>query len=367
MAMAGIGHNRPPGYIPERRWIRVHEDWRDHPLVGRGLMVRPRQGWPKHNDRGPKVRTFNKGEAFEDLMFLARWKAGMVAVNGAEEYLEIGQLFGAVTFLAERWNWSDKTVGVWLFNLEKEGLIVRETKRAKGTAKANGNGDGEGIDAERAKGKGKGKVNASSFAPSVITICNYAVIQGLEQQISEYCQMQKGQREWQRDDLEKVNGNGEGKGQSEGQELTDRDKQTDIKTTPESRGGARMSARDPFGLNPYEKAAEIQRGATGSIELSGGKRAEWLELFNHDAIELELALKEVATAIQSNSTTPLQAQVERLLAKEARYRRERESRSEKRASRTSPANGRPGAAPTGMSIDERLRLERERKAQERQQ
>jgi len=360
MAMAGIGHNQPPGLTSTKRWIKVYTDeWREHPLIGKGLQVRPRGGW------GDRTRTYNRGEAFEDLMFMARWKAGSVEINGHDEWLEVGQLFGAVAYLEERWNWSAKTIRTWLRNLEEEGIITRAKERAK----ARGNGKGEGNGAINGNGSGtqkcKGNYNPAQFSPSVITICNYSIIQSLQDQIEVYVQEAKGQRQGQRQGHthEPAQGQREGQrdGNPEGQEI-----QTDIHTdnNPSESGGRE---KDPFGLNPYEQASPIQRGKAGEIVLSDVKRSEWLELFNHDAIELELALKEVATAIQSNSTTPLQAQVERLLAKEARYRRERESRSQKRvANRTPSATGKT-AHPSGMSIDERLRIERERKAQERQQ
>lgn len=355
MTMAGIGHNRPPGLIPSGRYIAVHtEAWRDHPLVGKGLQVRPRGGW------GERKRTYNRGEAFEDLMFMARWKAGSVTINGQEEWLDVGQLFGSVSFLEERWNWSAKTVRTWLKNLEDEGLIVRATERAKGRGNGEGKGFAASLGPQNGNGKGEGFSTSSKFAPTVITICNYREIQDIKGLISAYCDIAKWQREGQgqgqRPETQQGQREGQREGNSKGREI-----QTDIQTDNNPSGARAHEKRDPFGLNQYEATAAITLGDGGEIVLTAAKRAEWLGLFNHDAIELELALKQVAAEVQVNSTTPLQTQVERSLSKEARYRRERESRSEKRATSREAS---PFAKPKVMSMDERLRLERERKAQE---
>lgn len=365
MNMAGIGHNRPPGFIPSKRWIRAYSDYVDHPLVGHGQQVRPRGGW------GDKRRTKSRYEAWEDLQFLARYKAGMVEVNGREEWLEVGQLFGAVSFLEERWNWSTKSIRNWLRKLEEEGLIVRSQPSENPMGKLNGELKGElggKLEGEQ-KGEQKGKLNRPSekIAPTIITLCNYSVIQGIEDLITVYVETQKGQTNGQTEGQAQGQAEGQTKGQTKGQQI-----HTDIHTGLDNRDDSRVRAKtrekdpDPFDLNPWRKSESVQRAPDGTLTLANGKRAEWLKQFEDDA-DLDLSLKQIADKIQPNSIKTIEVQVEAQLARIIQDRRDKDRRYQRAVDNGSKQRTITRNAPEkGMSIDERLRLERERKAQETQ-
>lgn len=64
----------------------------------------------------------------------------------------------------------------------------------------------------------------------------------------------------------------------------------------------------------------------GKLTLVNGTRTEWLALFDNDAVSLDLALREAAGEVQPNSRTGLRLQVERLLARKVRDKRDRDAR-----------------------------------------
>ena len=101
-------------YSNPGNWIAVSRDLRDHPLVGAGKPVKPadcrRQAW-------------SRMEAWIDLLCLAQYKAARIINKGEVQILGVGQLMGARSFLAARWNWTDKTVRHFLNVLEANGMI----------------------------------------------------------------------------------------------------------------------------------------------------------------------------------------------------------------------------------------------------
>jgi hypothetical protein len=137
--MTGIGHNNPP---PENGggWIAIARGMRSHWLVGFGQPVKP-----DDESRGAHSRA----EAFIDLIMECRYCAGTVSNGGVKMLLEPGQLVGAVSWLASRWNWTPQTVRTFLDKLEDDGMISRATP---GTEKHN-----------MQRGK----------QATVITLCNY--------------------------------------------------------------------------------------------------------------------------------------------------------------------------------------------------
>lgn len=88
-------------------------------------------------------------EAWMDLLMECRYEAGSVMNGGRRMQLLPGQLLGAVSWLAARWNWTPKTVRGFLDKLENDGMIDASPM---------------GVD----EGKQKGK------QATVLTICNYA-------------------------------------------------------------------------------------------------------------------------------------------------------------------------------------------------
>ena len=79
--------------------------------------------------------------------------------NGRKMRLDPGQLIGATSWLAHRWNWTPKTVRVFLLKLEAEGMISRTAPSP------------EEIYGESGHGRYKGKY------ASVISICKYSQYQ----------------------------------------------------------------------------------------------------------------------------------------------------------------------------------------------
>lgn len=140
-------------------WIAVSRDMRDHPVVGMGQPVPPAD---------PGRGSFSRYEAWQDLLMEARYRPFEVMNKGKVVTLERGQLMAARTWLARRWNWSEKTVRGFLARLEAEFMVRSETGHREGQQ------------------KGQQKQNATN----VITICNYDIYQT----VIELMSLQKGQQ-----------------------------------------------------------------------------------------------------------------------------------------------------------------------------
>ena len=144
-----MGHNKgpdlSPGYDVEpasRRWIAVATDMRFHHLVGCGQPVPPAD---------PTRGSWSRNEAWQDLICEAAWKQRSIVNKGKTVLLDRGQLMAARSWLAQRWNWTEKTVRTWISKLENETMIM----------------------IERGQQTGQQKQNLSN----VITICNYDIYQ----------------------------------------------------------------------------------------------------------------------------------------------------------------------------------------------
>lgn len=79
-----------------------------------------------------------------------RHEAGHVMNGGYKMAIQPGQVVGAVSWLAHRWNWTPMTVRGWLTKLEADGMIERYSP---------------GSDTENNKQVGK--------QSTVISVCNY--------------------------------------------------------------------------------------------------------------------------------------------------------------------------------------------------
>jgi len=133
-------------------WIARHRSVRAHPLVGHGLQVSPA-------DPDRKL-CLSKGEAWEDMIMSCNYQDGKVCNGGHWMELRRGELVGAVSYLAHRWNWTPKTVRVFLDALEQDGMI---SLKKPGVFQ----GMQEGMQWGMHGGKQKGKQAA------VISLCNY--------------------------------------------------------------------------------------------------------------------------------------------------------------------------------------------------
>lgn len=71
---------------------------------------------------------FTRGQAWLDLLMLAKWKAGYVRIRGIRVDLEPGQLAWSEVELAKRWQWGRKKVRRFLQELEHEGQQIEQQK-----------------------------------------------------------------------------------------------------------------------------------------------------------------------------------------------------------------------------------------------
>lgn len=146
-----IGHNSGT------RWIALSVETRNHPIVGCGQPVKPADV-----SRG----AWSRFEAWVDLICEASWRRRQVVNKGRTILLERGELMGARTWLAQRWNWSEKTVRVFLEKLE-HAFMVSEVQPKPGQQ----NGPQRG----HAPGRPEGQ-RRHNFV-KVISICNYDIYQ----------------------------------------------------------------------------------------------------------------------------------------------------------------------------------------------
>jgi hypothetical protein len=98
------------GFIVEAR------DARSHPIVGYGKPVKPAD---------PERGSHSCNEAWRDLLHECRYQDGFVMNGGLKMEVRRGELVGAISWLANRWNWTPKTVRVFLDRLERDGMISR--------------------------------------------------------------------------------------------------------------------------------------------------------------------------------------------------------------------------------------------------
>ena len=146
--MAEAGDNGGPKFVyGGEGWIAMHRTVRDHWLVGFGNSVKPMDA--SHGSH-------SRNEAFTDLIMECRYEAGSVMNGGRKMEIKPGQLVGAISWLANRWNWTPQTVRTFLEKLQNDNMIERNS-------------------ATKEDENNKQKNNQSS----VITICNYEKYQFL--------------------------------------------------------------------------------------------------------------------------------------------------------------------------------------------
>lgn len=149
---APIGHNGGPPFddgitFPDREgFIAVARSMRDHWLVGFGSEGR-----------------YSKAEAWQDLIMECRYEPGKIMNGGKPMLLKPGQLVGAVSYLASRWNWTPKQVRVFLDKLEAEGMITLDY--------------GTYVDPEHAPKQGTEQGKHRGKQAKVLTICKYELYQ----------------------------------------------------------------------------------------------------------------------------------------------------------------------------------------------
>jgi hypothetical protein len=111
-----IGHNGAPTFSPEGGWIAIARSMRNHPIVGFHLFAKPCD---------PARGAVQPALAFIDLLMECRYESGFVMNGGRKMEVKRGQLIGAVSWLAHRWNWTPMAVRIWLDKLEADAMISR--------------------------------------------------------------------------------------------------------------------------------------------------------------------------------------------------------------------------------------------------
>ena len=74
---------------------------------------------------------FTKGQAWIDLIGLARHTAGFMNLHKGSLWLERGQLAWSDAGLVARWQWSRNKVRKFMISLENDGLITRHQQIVK--------------------------------------------------------------------------------------------------------------------------------------------------------------------------------------------------------------------------------------------
>lgn len=145
-----IGHNGGPPVV-ETGWVAISRSIIEHHIVGAGQPV----------DAADKNKgSFSRLESWLDLLTLANWAERKVDNRGVSIILQPGQTLAGRAFLAERWNWSEKTVRNWLTRLERELMITLFCEGAKEELKKHG--------------------QLRGHTRNVISICNWSKYQGIE-------------------------------------------------------------------------------------------------------------------------------------------------------------------------------------------
>lgn len=298
--MSKIGHNGGPVFQSDAGFVAIFRSMRSHPVVGFHLFAKPCDA--------------NKGAvqpalAFIDLIMECRYEDGFVMNGGRKMEIRRGQLVGAVSWLAARWNWTPMAVRVWLDKLEAEGMISRFVPGA-----SNNN-------------KHKGKV------ATILTLCNYDNYQSAtayEQLTEQQTNSKQATNEQQ---------------QYKDNNLTNKQ----IPPPTRARADARVIQAKAFdywteAIQP-EGAYNASDGffrdpGTGVLQLINGVRATWVERFGGDERALELALIKAAPHVKPNDQTPLRLLVEAQLAKQLAWQMDDEKKEKAKKSAESPSERR---------------------------
>lgn len=220
-----IGHNGGPPlddrYPDQDGFVTIGRSIRNHPIVGFGV-------------NGP----YSPAEAWIDLIMECRYKEGRVVNGGRIMTIKPGQLLGAVSWLATRWDWTPKQVRHFLEKLESDGMITKGYPDENSDISANGTNRGN------QNGTHKGKQS------HYITLCNYEIYQ--------YVEGQKGQIE--RQSNRQINGK---QGANEGQQYKEEHWNTGTKEKEEKIDSSASRPIDDIFAEIKARVAEIP-GLNGS-------------------------------------------------------------------------------------------------------
>lgn len=245
-------------------WVAITRGIRNHHVVGFGNAVEPADP--------ARGFVYSRAEAWIDLIMECRYKDGAVINGGRRMELRAGELVGARSWLAHRWNWTPKTVRVFLSRLESEGMAMLQT-------------------AGKIEGQQKGQQAA------VISICNYLQYQP-----------------WQ-----------VGQGPAEGPGRASKDTIRELNgTQPGQQKGQQIFATSHG--NQTENSAELHAQGPAEGPAKGQQRASdhriWGQIYNKDSKQeesnpptpLEFDLDDVAARRSERGKRAAQTAAERLAA-----------------------------------------------------
>jgi hypothetical protein len=190
--MSGIQrtHNNGPALDDDDATFRDHEGWirvsrrmRNHWLVGFGIQVAPAD---------PDLPTYSHAEAFQFLIMECAYDGRTVTNGGRKMQLEPGQLLGATSWLAAKWNWTPAKVRWFLEKLEADDMITTSSPGARQDTPVDGeivrdrmmhSQDGSkklhsvkrSLQHNQQNNQQKGKQKGTEAR--IITICKYALYQ----------------------------------------------------------------------------------------------------------------------------------------------------------------------------------------------
>lgn len=148
-------------------FVAIARSLREHYVVGFCQPV-----VPADKNKG----AYSRAEAWLDLIMECRYETGRAMNCGHPMTLRPGEMIGAISWLAGRWNWTPKAVRGFLDNLEREGMIARFMV---------------GPDGDRVPSK---QGNRGGNHANIISICNYATYQIVEAAGGQHLRQPKGNR-----------------------------------------------------------------------------------------------------------------------------------------------------------------------------
>lgn len=280
--MTTTNHNGGPQIDLSKGYTLIHNDWANHPLVG------------VHSDYF---------RFWVDLLQNCAYGDGTIrTVNGHVYELRAGELVGAISYLAARWNVTPKRVRTFI-DKAAEWRLVTVSKR--GTV----NGTQRGTQAQ------------------TININNYSELY----------------ERYEKEGHAHGHAEGHAKGTQEARKghesnYINNTNYTKNNTPLPPKGGSDdfppnvrpvVSAREMFADPYFSEGVGVDE--KGRLRLMNGEYARWLKAFNDDAAVLKLALEEIQASINPKSQQPVLAQVRRRLAQMVRDSMERDKRYAKAA------------------------------------
>ncbi|MBY0224558.1 MAG: hypothetical protein K2Q28_01985 [Hyphomicrobium sp.] len=125
--MNSIGHNSDPG-LRDPGWYATHRNMLTHPIVGICKPVDPVD---------PSRGSASRFEAWHWLISNAAYGERPWVNKGRMQLLQPGQVVGGRAYLANVWNWSEKTVRVFLKQLYREHMITLGVDEIRGQQRSN--------------------------------------------------------------------------------------------------------------------------------------------------------------------------------------------------------------------------------------